>query len=187
MAQQRKVNGVNVDRMSDMMKAMTDKPDLAKFKFRAHNKWINGGHSRTTIRDFYGAGKEDTSRTRPFVLESDEPDVLLGENHGPNATEAALYALASCLNTTFIYYAAARGVNVKELEIDVEGDLDLRGFLGISDRVGSGYQDIGVVFRAKADATKDEIEELCRLAQKHSPVFNSIANAVPVRARVEIK
>jgi hypothetical protein len=96
------VNGVNVDQLVATVNAIKQNPDLARFQFRAHNEWIGGGHSRTSIQGFYGAGQEDTSRGKPFILEGDEPPVLLGANAGPNAVEAALHALASCLAVGFI-------------------------------------------------------------------------------------
>src|SRR5690606_22838463 len=92
-----RVNGVNVDQLVGTIEAVKQNPALARCTFRAETEWIRGGHSRTRIQGFYAAGQEDTSRAQPFVLEGDEPPVLLGENHGPNAVEAALHALASCL------------------------------------------------------------------------------------------
>jgi len=90
-------NGVDVEQLVGTVNAIKENPDLARFQFRARNEWIDGGHSHTTIQGFYGAGAEDRSRQQPFVLEGDEPPVLLGGNAGPNAVEAILHALASCL------------------------------------------------------------------------------------------
>jgi uncharacterized OsmC-like protein len=174
-SKQKIVNGVNVDLLYGTIDTIKDKPELARFKLRAINEWIDGAHVRTTIKDFYGAGKEDKSRSKPFVLEGDEPAVLLGEDHGPNATEAALHALASCLNTTFVYYAAAQGIKLEELEFQLEGDLDLQGFLGIAPH------------KVKADAPKEKLEELCRLAQMRSPVFDIVTNSVPVSIKLETR
>jgi uncharacterized OsmC-like protein len=169
----------------DTIDAIKDNPDLARFQFRAHNEWLGGGHSRTTIQSFYGAGEEDTSRTEPFVLEGDEPPVLLGKNAGPNAVEAVLHALASCLAVGFVYNAAAQGIEVEELEFDLEGDLDLHAFLGLSDEVRPGYENINLTYRVKADAPREELEELCEYVQKTSPVVDIIRNPVPVSIALE--
>ncbi|MDH5459111.1 MAG: hypothetical protein OEY26_10375, partial [Nitrospinota bacterium] len=91
------VNGVNVEQLGANISAIQGDTGLAKFQFRATNSWINGGHNRTTIKEFYGVGQEDTTRTEPFVLDADEPPVLLGEDHGANPVEFVLHALASCL------------------------------------------------------------------------------------------
>ncbi len=134
---------------------------------------------------FYGAGQEDTSRTRPFVLEGDEPPVLLGTNAAPNAVETVLHALASCLAVGFVYNAAARGIRVDSLEFTLDGDVDLHGFLGLSDRVRPGYQGIRVAYRVKADAPREEIVALCDYVQKTSPVLDILRNAVPVTVNLK--
>lgn len=174
------VNGVNVDQLVGTINAIKADPAIARFKFRAENEWVDGGHSRTTIQSFYGAKQEDTSRNRPFVLEGDEPPVLLGGNAGPNAVEAVLHALASCLAVGFIYNAAAQGIQVDSLNFKLEGDLDLHAFLGLSDKVRPGYENIRLTYRVKSNAPREKIEELCEYVQKTSPVLDIIRNPVPV-------
>jgi uncharacterized OsmC-like protein len=174
------VNGVNVDQLVATVNAIQQNPDLARFQFRAHNEWTGGGHSRTSIQGFYGAGQEDTSRTKPFLLEGDEPPVLLGGNAAPNAVEVILHALASCLAVGFIYNAAAQGFNVESLSFELEGELDLRAFLGLSDEVRPGYEGVRLSYRVKSDAPREKIEELCNYVQKTSPVLDIIRNPVPV-------
>jgi uncharacterized OsmC-like protein len=174
------VNGVNVDQLVATVNAIQQNPNLARFQFRAHNEWAGGGHSRTSIQGFYGAGQEDTSRSRPFIVDGDEPPVLLGSNAGPNAVEAVLHALASCLAVGFIYNAAAQGITVESLDFDLEGDLDLRAFLGLSEEVRPGYSGIRLAYRVKSDASREKIEELCNYVQKTSPVLDIIRNPVPV-------
>jgi uncharacterized OsmC-like protein len=174
------LNGVNVQQLVGTINAIQQNPDLAQFKFRANNQWVAGGHSRTTIHSFYGAGNEDSSRGRPFVLEGDEPPVLLGENAGPNAVEAVLHALASCLAVGFVYNAAAQGITVEKLECDLEGDIDLHGFLGLSDTVRPGYQGIRLAYRVNSDAPREKVEALCEYVEKTSPVLDIIRNPVPV-------
>ena len=174
------INGVNVDQLLATVNAIKQNPDLARFQFRARNEWLEGGHSRTFIQGFYGAGQEDTSRTKPFVLEGDEPPVLLGENAGANAVEAVLHALASCLAVGFVYNAAAQGIKIDSLEFELEGDLDLHAFLGLSDQVRPGYDNIRLSYRVKSDAPREKIVALCEYVQKTSPVLDIIRNPVPV-------
>jgi len=177
---QNNLNGVNVDQLVGTINAIKATPDLARFKFRAKNEWINGGHSRTSIQSFYGAGQKDSSRDQPFVLEGDEPPVLLGANAGSNAVEAVLHALASCLAVGFVYNAAAQGIKIESLEFDLEGDLDLHAFLGLSDQVRPGYENIRLSYRVKSDAPREKIVALCDYVQKTSPVLDIIRHPVPV-------
>jgi uncharacterized OsmC-like protein len=179
------VNGVNVDQLMATINAIKDNPDLARFQFRAHTEWLEGGQSRTTIKDFYGAGQEDTSRSEPYRMEGDEPPVLLGNNAGPNAVETTLHALASCLSVGFIYNAAAQGINVESLEFDLEGDLDLRAFLGLSEKVRPGYENIRLTYRVNCDAPKEKVVELCNYVQKTSPVLDIIRNPIPVTVTLQ--
>ena len=179
------INGVNVDELFKTVDAVKKTAAIAKFRFRADNTWIEGGHNRTSIRNFYGAGEEDTSRKTPFILDADEPKVLLGTDRGANPVEYVLTALAGCLTTSLVYHAAARGIAVEEVESHLEGDLDLRGFLGISEEVRNGYENIRVTFKIKADATEEQLRELVQLAQKRSPVFDIVSHPVPVS--VELK
>jgi uncharacterized OsmC-like protein len=174
------INGVNVEELFKTVDAVKKTAAIAKFRFRADNTWLEGGHNRTSIRNFYGAGGEDTSRKTPFVLDADEPKVLLGTDRGANPAEYVLTALAGCLTTSLVYHAAARGIAVEEVESHLEGDLDLMGFLGLSEEVRNGYENIRVTFKIKADATEEQLRELVQLAQNRSPVFDIISHPVPV-------
>jgi uncharacterized OsmC-like protein len=174
------LNGVDVARLGDTITAIQQNPAIATFQFRARNRWIDGGHNRSTIQGFYGAGQEDASRAAPFTLDADEPDVLLGEDRGANPVEYVLHALAACLTTSMIYHAAARGIQIEEAECRLEGDLDLRGFLGMSNEVRQGYQGVRAVFHVKSDAPADELRALCEF----SPVFDIVRNPVPVSVEI---
>lgn len=173
-------NGVDVDQLVETIGHIEQQPDLARFQFRARTEWVEGGHARTTIKDFFGAGQEDESRDSPFVLEGDEPPVLLGSNQAPNAVEALLHALGSCLVVGFVYNAAAKGIAVHSFDMELEGDLDLHGFLGLSDEVRAGYEAIRVRYRVETDASREEVEELCSYVQQTSPLIDIIRNPVPV-------
>lgn len=187
MTEGKMINGVNVDQLFATVNAIKDKPELAQFRFRATNRWVNGGHNQTTIKDFYGAGQEDTTRDRPFVMVADEPAVLLGSDNGANPVEYVFAALAGCLTTSLVYHAAAQGITIEAVESSFEGDLDLRGFLGLSDRVRNGYETIRVTFDIKADAPAEKLQELIELAQQRSPVFDIVSNPVPVTVQLAKK
>jgi uncharacterized OsmC-like protein len=184
MADNKMVNGVNVTELFNTIEAIKDKPDIAKFKFRATNKWINGTHCRATIKDFYGALKEDNSRP-PVDYDMDEPPVLLGNNEGRNPVEYLLVALSGCLTTSLVAHASAKGIKIQGVQSRYEGDIDLRGFLGLSDDVPVGYQNIRVYFKIDADVSDEQKEEMVRMAQKYSPVFNTITKSAPVSVHLD--
>lgn len=177
------LNGVNVEVMETSVKALTEDPDLAKFKFRLHNKWIDGGHCHSTSRDFYGV-KQENSHLKTFKWDADEPPILAGEDRGANPVEHLLNALAACLTTTLVYHAAIRDIKIDELESELEGDIDLRGFLGIAKEVRRGYQNIRVKFKVKTAA--ENVERLKALS-KLSPVFDVTTNGTNVDVQIERK
>jgi uncharacterized OsmC-like protein len=177
------VNGVDIDTVESTVNLILEKPDLAKSKFRARNKWINGGHNRSQIDHYYGAGQE-RSRSKPFVLDADEPPILAGEDIAANPAEYLLHALAACMTTTMVYHAAIRGIQLDEVESNLEGDIDLRGFLGLSDEVRRGYREIRVNFKVKTDA--DNVERLKALS-KLSPVFDVVSSGTCVTIEIERK
>src|SRR3954452_4915766 len=149
-------NGVDTNTMFATLDAIKAQPEIAKFQFRARNRWLGGAHNRTTIKDFYAAGVEDTSRTGAFVLDAGEPAVLVGTDTGPNPAELLLHALAACVTTSLVYVAAARGVRLTEVESYLEGDIDLNGALGTDpDNHRNGFEQIRMTFRVKGDATPE--------------------------------
>ena len=161
-----------------------ENPEIAKFKFRARNRWMDGTHNRATVKEFYGALQEDDSR-EPADFDLDEPPVLLGKNRGMNPVEYLLVALSGCLTTSIVAYAAAGGIVIKGIESRYEGDIDLRGFLGLSEDVPVGYQSIRVYFKIDADISDEEKRELIRMGQKYSPVYNTISKPLSVTVQLD--
>jgi uncharacterized OsmC-like protein len=180
-------NGVDVQGLLETIDAIKAKPELALFTFRATTAWDEGTHSTARIGSFRHAGAEDESRAGAFVLEGDEPPVLLGRNLGPNAVELLLASLGFCYSVGYVANAAARGIDLEEMEYELEGDIDLRNFLGLSDEVRPGFTEIHARARVKAPgATETELKELCSYVQETSPVRDVLANGVPVTASLEV-
>jgi uncharacterized OsmC-like protein len=177
-------NGVDTEALFGTLDAIKADPTLAKFQFRARNRWIDGAHNRTTIRDLYAANHEDTSRAAEFVLDAGEPAILLGTDTGPNPVEYLLHALAACLTTSLVYVAAARGVRLTEVESTLEGDMDVQGALGLSDEYRNGFERIRVSFRVAGDAPEEKLRQVVARAQQRSAVFDMVTNGVPVTVDV---
>ncbi|HMQ02957.1 MAG TPA: OsmC family protein [Pyrinomonadaceae bacterium] len=174
------INGLDMDQFNGTVEAIKETRTLARFQWRARNQWIDGGENRTKIKDFYGAGAEDTSRNEPWEFVNGEPPVLLGKNEGANPVEFLLHALAGCVTTTFVINAAARGINVESISTTLEGDMDLQGFLNLDPNVTPGYEAIRINMDVKADCSDAELEDLLQYTRDHSPVCQSVCRPVPV-------
>jgi uncharacterized OsmC-like protein len=175
-----KLNGIDRTRLQETVEAIQAKPALARFQFRARNQWIEGGANRSTIRDFYGAGREDDSRSQPFVFMNGEPPVLLGANEGANPVEFLLHALAGCVTTTLVLHAAARGIRIDAISTELEGEIDMQGLLALDGSVSPGYEQIRIKMAVQADCPDEELDELLGFARAHSPVCQSVCRPVPI-------
>lgn len=173
-------NGLPLGQMAHTVEALKQDPALAQFRFRARNTWVNGGENRSTIKDFYGAGQEDTSRERGWEFTNGEPPVLLGSNEGANPVEFLLHALAGCVTTTTVLHATARGITIHSLSTELEGDIDVQGLLALDPQVPAGYGQIAIRMDVEADCSDAELDELLAFAREHSPVCNTVCRPVPV-------
>lgn len=175
------VNGIKVDVLTETVSAIKGNPELGKCKFRARNKWLGATHNCSTISSFYGA-KQEISHKQAFELHADEPAILAGEDEGANPVEHLLNALAGCVTTSMVAHAAVRGIHIEALESELEGDIDLRGFLGLADDVPKGYTNIRVKFKVKTDP--DNMKKLMSLVE-FSPVYNTLIHGVKVDIQIE--
>jgi uncharacterized OsmC-like protein len=176
-------NGVDTPKLFATIAAVADQPSLAKFKFRAQGKWMSGTHCHSTVAGFYGVGGEMMHVTA-FGADSDHPNVLCGEDRGPTPVEHLLHALAGCLTAGIANIAAARGVTLHSCECMVEGDMDLRGILGLSDAVRNGFQSIRMSFDIKGDAPAETLKKIVEQSRARSAVFDILTNGVPVSIAV---
>ena len=178
-------NGVDTEQMFGTLDLLKAQPEIGRFQFRAHNRWLGGSHNRSEIRQFYAVGGEDASREETFVLDAGEPAILLGHDEGPNPAEYLLHALAACLTTSIVYVAAARKVRLTHVESWLEGDMDVRGALGVSDEPRNGFERISVRFRVEGDAPREKLEEVVERAKALSAVYDIVASGMPVDVEVD--
>lgn len=179
-------NGIDVAQLLETIEAIKGDPALGAFTFRARSTWRSGTHSVGEIAGFVHAGEEDHSRAAPFVLEGDEPPVLLGNNSGPNAVELLLQALGFCYAVGYVANAAARGIDITRMDYEIEGDFDARSFLGLEgERPGfTAIRAKGVV--SSPNATVEQLEELCRYVQDTSPVRDCLTRPIPVETTLQV-
>lgn len=179
-------NGVDTPLLLGTISAVGARPELAKFTFRATNKWLRGTHSESTMGTFSGAGG-DHAQTKELRYDADHPPVLCGKGEGPTPVEFLLHALASCITAGIANIAAARGVTLHEVESTVEGDIDLLGIFGLSKSVRNGYQGIRISFRIRGDAPAEKLRELVEQSRARSAVFDVLTNGVPVQLAVDAR
>lgn len=175
------VNGVDVDTLMGTVNAIATDGGLGACRFRASNAWIDGSHNRSTVKGFYGA-RQEIAHTQTFTMDADEPAILAGADLGANPVEHLLHALASCLTTSMVAHAAVRGIRIHALESELEGDIDLRGFLGLAADVPKGYTAIRASFRV--DAAQEDLPRIRELAE-FSPVFNTLMQGTRVDVQVQ--
>ena len=176
-------NGVNVEALLAAREALKSAPQAAKFTWRASCKWENGTHSRTKIERFHGLGEEQKHKTE-FSFDADHPEIFASEDLGATPVEYVLVGLASCLTAGVAAVAQNRGIQLRSVEADIEGTMDIQGILGIDGDVRNGYDNVKVTFRIDADASKKDIEALVAQSQKRSAVYDVITN--PVNVTVEV-
>lgn len=177
------VNGIDTDRIVELATNMSQDDNFGKFRFRADNEWINGSRSRTSIKNFYAGNNERTERARALTVDADQPVFLAGQNTAPNAVEHYLNSLVSCLTTTVVAHASVQGIPIEALDISAEGEMDARGFFGVSDDVNRGYNKVHVDIKAKTSADEETLRKLI----SYSPVYEMVSRAIPVKVNISME
>lgn len=182
---EKSVNGVDVEALEGAVDAISADSDVGMFTFRAETEWADALKSVTTIDEFDQAG--ETVHSRQFTIQGDEPEQILGERTGANAVELVLGALGSCLSVGYAAHAAGMGIEIEDLRFEMEGDIDLRGFLGISENVRPGYESISYVVHLDANASDDELHELQKRVEATSPLMDILQNEVSLDTRIVVE
>ena len=182
-AAQTRRNGVDTAKLFATLDAVKAAPEAARFRFSVDNRWISGTHNQNRISTFYGVGAEQ-QRPATFTVEADHPEVLVGGDAAPTPAELLLAALASCLTSGLGNIAAVRKINLESVESRVEGDIDLRGILGLSDEVRNGFEQIRVSFRVRGDASPEELRRLVEQAVARSAVYDVLTRGVAINVDV---
>ena len=176
-------NGIDTPTLFATLNVVKGQPELAKFQFRATNRWIRGTNSRSRIEPFKGAGGVHAHKG-VHEYDADHPAVLVGGDEAPTPVEFLLHAIAACITAGIANIAAARGVTLTEVHSTVEGDIDLLGILGLSDQVRNGYEKIRVSFEIKGDAPPEKLRQIVEQSRARSAVYDVLRNGVPVEITV---
>src|SRR5256714_9691785 len=173
-------NGVNTQVLNTVFESMRNHPEMAKATFSVKSAW-NGGFSVTSTSKGFRIGGQNIERNTEYRTQHDFPDQLSGEERGPTVCESCTGSLAACLTQTIVAHATSRGIQIDSIDIDVEGDVDLRGFTGISNDVRPGAQQFRVNMNIKSNtASKEQINELREIVKRFSPAFDTLTNGTSV-------
>ncbi len=174
------LNGWNVEAINEAVEGIREKPEAGRLNWRGRVRWDGGFGLDVRTREIKQLGEV---MTRHFTLRGDHPPELLGNNTGPTPIETFLAALGACVTGTFAAQATARGVELQELEVDVDGTIDLNGFFGIQP-IRPGLSDVKLAFRVKSDTSMPVLEEILRAVHSLSPIFDSVTKPVAVETTV---
>ena len=159
---------------------MRNQPEMAKATFCVKSEW-NGGFSVTSSSKDFRSGGINIERNTEYRMQYDFPNRLSGKDRGPTVCEVCMGSLAACLTQTIVAHASSRGIMIDSINIDVEGDVDLRGFTGISKDVRPGAQQFRVNINIKSNtASKEQINDLREIGKRFSPAFDTLTNGTSV-------
>ena len=177
-------NGIDVAALQAVVRDVTADPAKGMVQFHVTSAWQGQTRSRTTVESYRIGGQEVRRR---FAIDADEPFELLGENTAPNPQELLMSALNACVMVGYVVGAAVRGITLERVEIETQGELDLRGFLGIDPAVPAGYESIQYTVRLKGDGTPEQFHEIHRTVVATSPNYFNVSRAIRLDARLEVE
>lgn len=169
------LNGIDVTALHGFIDAVREQPARGIAQFNVHTRWQGQTRTVATATEYALGGNR---HKRHFEIAADEPSELLGLNSAPNPQEVLMAGLNACMSVGYVANAAAMGIKIDSLEIKTEGQLDLRGFLGIDENIKPGYEEVRYTVYLKTNAPKDKVEELHKLVMKTSPNFSNFASAI---------
>jgi uncharacterized OsmC-like protein len=173
-------NGANTEVLNSVFNSMKNQPELAKARFFVKSEWNDGFSVTSSIKDFR-IGDNPMLRNKEYKIAYDFPEQLSGEGQGPTVCENCMGSLAACLTQTIVAHATSRGIKLDSINVGVEGDIDLRGFFGLSSNIRPGAQQFRVTIKIESDtASKEQVNELYEIGKKFSPAFDTLSNGTSV-------
>ena len=178
-----KINGFDAAALKQVIRDVADDPSKAKVRFGVTTRWTGGTKSSTRVAGYEIGGQRVP---RDFSIEIDEPYELLGDNTQPNPQEMLMAAFNACMLVGYVAGASVQGVRLDSLEIETEGELDLRGFLGINASVKPGYDEIHYVVRIKGNGSREQFEDIHQTVMASSPNRWNIANPIKLTSELVV-
>lgn len=175
------ISEIDPHALQESADAIRARPELGQATFAVGGSWQGGYRITTRTGALTQGGESDRTRVAKFEMSSDEPTAALGTDTAPSPAEYVLHALAGCYTVTIATHAALCGIELKDIRLDLEADIDMRGFLGIDPTVRPGLQQIRVHVALDAPgATREQLEELIGLVESRSAIRDTLANPVDV-------
>ena len=178
-----RVNGLDLAALGEVVEAIEKNRKQAMVGFDVTTRWTGQTRSETTVDGFTMAGERVT---RQHKIVADEPCELLGADSAANPQELLMAAFNACIMVGYVAGASIKGINLDSVEIKTRGELDLRGFLGLSDEVPAGYESIAYDVRIKGDGTPEQFEEIHQNVLKTSPNYFNISRPIRVNATLKV-
>jgi uncharacterized OsmC-like protein len=183
-AEPKVVNGVNVDDLMALIEGVRRDAAKGKTHWRVTTAWQGQTRSRAQVESFEIGGEKVPRR---FAIDIDEPRELGGSNRFANPQEHLLAALNACMTVGYVAQCAVRGITLEKLEIETQGEIDLRGFLGIDPAVPPGYDNLSYVVRIKGSGTKEQFADIHEAVMATSPNFHNVARPVDLRPTLVVE
>jgi uncharacterized OsmC-like protein len=178
------VNGINVDDLVALIEGVRREPAKGKTNWHVTTTWQGQTRSRAQIESYEIGGAKVPRR---FSIDMDEPRELGGSNSFANPQDHLIAALNACMSVGYVAQCAVRGIVLESLAIETDGEIDLRGFLGIDPAVPAGYENLNYTVRIKGNGTKEQFAEIHQAVMATSPNFYSISRAVTLKPELVVE
>lgn len=177
------INGIDLKALDETCAAINADAGKANVQFRVKTDWLGQTRSKSTVSG-YRIGGEEVARS--FTIGADEPFELLGANEAPNPQELLMSAVNACMMVGYIAQASVRGIRLESCTIETEGELDLRGFLGLDESVPNGYRHFDYIVTLKGDGTQADYDAIHQAVIATSPNFFNMANPIEMRGTLRV-
>ena len=178
-----RVNGLDLAALGETVEGIEQDAKKAIVGFDVTTRWTGQTRSETTVDGFTMAGERIT---RSHKIVADEPCELLGDDSAPNPQELLMAAFNACITVGYVAGASLKGINLEAVEIRTKGELDLRGFLGLSDSVAPGYDAINYDVRIKGDGSREQFEEIHQTVMKTSPNYFNLNRPIRMNGQLTV-
>ncbi len=177
------VNGIDTEALRGAIDAIRQDPAKGATHWEVTSHWRGGARTDARVTNYMIGGERVA---KDFTIKTDEPLALCGTNQYANPQEYLLAALNACMIVGYATGCAMEGIELEELRIETEGDIDLRGFLGISPDVKPGYEELRYTVHIKGNGTPEQFEKIHRNVMAKSPNYYTLRNAIPLKSRLQV-